>query len=405
MILKITLIILVGIGFTFSGFAQEHIQWRGDNRNGIYPGEGLLKTWPDEGPELFWYYEGLGDGHGSVAVTSDKIYVTGTIEGTGYVYAFDHKGTLLWKSEIGKSWTDNWNGVRTTPMIHKGNLYIMSAFGKLVCMDPENGAKKWSIDLLEKYTGRNIRWGITENLLLDDGKLYVTLGGEKNNVIALDPANGSMVWSCPGNGEISAYHSPAVFNHGGRKILVTQTEKSILGIDAVTGKFLWSHEHINEWAVHPNTALYQEGFIYVVSGYGKGGVQLELSADGSSVTKVWENSSLDNQMGGAVLLGGRLYGGGHNNRKFFCIDWKTGKEMYNTSALQRGNTISAGGMLFFYDERGKVALVQPGQDSFNITGSFQVPYGANQHWAHLVIHDKRLYVRHGNALMVYNIAE
>ena len=91
--------------------------------------------------------------------------------------------------------------------------------------------------------------------------------------------------------------------------------------------------------------------------------------------------------------------------KLFCLDWKTGEELFKTSEIQRGNTIFADGMLYCYDERGKVALVKPEQDGFNVTGSFPVAFGENQHWAHLVIHNKRLYVRHGDFLMVYDIAE
>jgi outer membrane protein assembly factor BamB len=42
--------------------------------------------------------------------------------------------------------------------------------------------------------------------------------------------------------------------------------------------------------------------------------------------------------------------------------------------------------------------------TFDIRGRFSVPLGTNEHWAHPVIHHKKLYIRHGNALMVYNIA-
>ncbi len=385
--------------------AQQHVQWRGEHRDGIYPGEGLLESWPEGGPELVWYYEGIGDGHSSATVTEDAIYTSGMLDGMGHVFAFDHKGSLLWKTAYGKEWDESWNGVRTTPMLYDGKLFIMSSFGRLVRLDASNGSTDWTIDLHERYDGRNIKWGVTENLLLEDGKLFVTLGGEQNNVIALDPDTGEMIWSCPGNGEISAYHSPAVFDHGGRAILVTQTQNSILGIDAATGGLLWSFEHINQWSVQPNTALYRDGLVYVVSGYGKGGVQLRLSADGSSITEVWRDENIDNQMGGVVLLGDRLYGSGQKNKKLFCLDWNTGEVLYSTSDVQRSTTIAAGGLLYCYDDRGTVALVKPGDGSFEVVGSFEVTRGENQHWAHLVIHDARLYVRHGNALMVYDIGK
>ena len=110
-------------------FAQDQIQWRGDNRDGKYNETGLLEQWPENGPELLWHFEGIGDGHASAAIKNDKVFTTGTLEGLGYVFAFDLDGQLLWKAEIGKSWTDNWNGVRTTPMIYKGNIYVLSSFG------------------------------------------------------------------------------------------------------------------------------------------------------------------------------------------------------------------------------------------------------------------------------------
>jgi len=38
-----------------------------------------------------------------------------------------------------------------------------------------------------------------------------------------------------------------------------------------------------------------------------------------------------------------------------------------------------------------------------LVGSFKVPFGTGRHWAHPVIHQGVLYIRHGDALMAYNI--
>jgi hypothetical protein len=69
-----------------------------------------------------------------------------------------------------------------------------------------------------------------------------------------------------------------------------------------------------------------------------------------------------------------------------------------------GNIIAAEGLLYCYSEAGMVGLVEPKADGFKLVSSFKVPFGANQHWAHLVVNNKRLYVRHGTSLMVYDIA-
>jgi hypothetical protein len=46
------------VGLTMAQ-APETSQWRGPDRNGIYPETGLLKSWPANGPKLLWHFEGL----------------------------------------------------------------------------------------------------------------------------------------------------------------------------------------------------------------------------------------------------------------------------------------------------------------------------------------------------------
>ena len=54
---------------------------------------------------------------------------------------------------------------------------------------------------------------------------------------------------------------------------------------------------------------------------------------------------------------------------------------------------------------GKVVLLEPKADGFSVVSSFDVPYGEKQHWAHLVINNKKLFVRHGSSIMVYDISK
>ncbi|MEN8121767.1 MAG: PQQ-binding-like beta-propeller repeat protein [Bacteroidota bacterium] len=383
--------------------AQEISQWRGKNRDGKYHETGLLKKWPTLGPKLLWHYDKLGDGHASAAVTKNKVYTSGTSGTDGFVIAFDHSGKTLWKTIYGKEWIESYEGVRTTPLIYNDKLYVMSGYGKVVCMNANNGKIIWDVELQKDYDGRNIVWGVTENLLIDGEKLICTPGGISANVIALNKNTGKLIWKSKGNGEKSAYCSPTLIKLQKHKIIVTMTERSILGIDASNGKLLWKHPQTNQYSVHANTPLYRDGYLYCVSGYGKGGVQLKLSSDGSNVKEVWRNSSLDTRMGGVVLIGNHLYGSGDYSRKWVSLDWKTGNELDSSRVLKNGNLIYADGMLYCYDQAGYVALVEPKKGSYNLISKFKVPYGYKQHWSHLVIYNKRLYVRHGTSLMVYYI--
>ncbi len=384
--------------------AQDVAQWRGPNRDGIYNESGLLKKWPAAGPKLLWHFDELGDGHTSAAITGSGIFTSGMVNGNGFVFAFDQSGKLLWKKEYGKEWAENWNGTRSTPLVVDDKLYVLSSYWKLVCLNTSNGQTIWSADLQKDYGAKDNEWGISENLLYDGNVLYCTPGGSGASLVALDRNTGKMIWKSKGNGNKSAYCSPIMIKVQNRKIIITMMEKSVCAFEASTGKLLWQYEHINDTGVHPNVPVYINGYLYCTSGYGKGGEMLKLSGDGNSVTEVWKNSELDSRTGGVVVLNGRIYGSGDRNRKIFCLDWQTGKQVFSTKEMAPATLIANDGLLYIYSESGKIFLVEPKTDGFNILSSFAVPFGANPHWAHLVIKDKKLYVRHGTSLMVYDIA-
>jgi len=110
--------LLFAMTFVSSLFAQDISQWRGDNRDGKYNETELLKKWPEDGPKLLWHYDELGKGHASAAVANNMVYTAGTLDGNGYIFAFDNSGKLLWKTDYGKEWVENFPGVRSTPLIY-----------------------------------------------------------------------------------------------------------------------------------------------------------------------------------------------------------------------------------------------------------------------------------------------
>ncbi|NKB69023.1 MAG: hypothetical protein GKR89_18295 [Candidatus Latescibacteria bacterium] len=71
-----------------------------------------------------------------------------------------------------------------------------------------------------------------------------------------------------------------------------------------------------------------------------------------------------------------------------------------------GSIIAAAGWLYCYEERrGTLALVKATPERFAITSSFPIDLGSGQHWAHPVIVDGLLYLRHGDVVMAYDISD
>ena len=70
-------------------YADDWPQFRGPNRDGKSAETGLLKKWPQGGPEMLWSAGGLGIGFSSVAVAGGFVYTTGMINGEGFLFAYD----------------------------------------------------------------------------------------------------------------------------------------------------------------------------------------------------------------------------------------------------------------------------------------------------------------------------
>ncbi len=390
-------------GTISAGFSQLPTRWRGENGNGIYKGTGFMKSWPIDGPQVLWTYEQLGQGHSSAVFSQGYLYATGMVEETGVLFKFNTDGKLIWKKIYGPEFTASYPGTRGTPVVAGDEIYLVSGIGQLYCLSTNEGSILWKKDLFKDFDGTKITWGMNESPVVDGDLIYATPGGKSNNVVALNRHSGDLIWSSRGMGELSAYCTPLLIEHNGRKILVTHTASHLVGLDAKTGVMLWSQKQPNAYSVHANTPLYNKGAIFYFSGYGQGGGLLKLSQDGSSVTQAWFNPKLDSRMGGAVVVNGYLYLSGDNAREWRCVEWESGKEMYASTALGKGVVIYADGRFYCYSEQGELALVEAGPSGFMVVSKTRVVKGSEQHWAHPVIYNGVLYLRHGNALIAYKI--
>lgn len=391
----------------------EISDWCGPNRDCIFPEKNLLKQWPENGPELLWSFEGLGFGHSSVAVANNKVYVTGikdTIASDGTLYTFDLNGKLLWQKDYGKDFSLNFHGTRSTPVVVDDLIYIESGMGAVYCLNAETGNQVWSVDFIEDLgVDSVIQFGYAESVLIDGEKLICVPGGKENNVVALNRFTGKKVWSSKGFEEPATYNSPILIDRNGQRLVIAMSASSIMGIDAGTGEMYWRIEQTQQNNIHANTPLYFDGKVVIASAGREntsGLVQLQLSENGKSAEVVWRNKKFINLMGGLVRIDTCIYGSAYLKNDWQVINWNTGEMLVQNKELGGGSIIYADGMFYCYTENdGEVALAIASPDKFEIISKFKVPLGTDQHWARLVIADGKLFVRHGNALMVYKVGE
>ncbi len=398
------LVTFFAIFLSFNSVAQDLVQWRGADRNGIYNETGLLKEWPAEGPKLLWSFDGLGQGFTSVTAVDNKLYITGLVDGKGMAFCLGTDGKLIWKAEYGIDWTESYPGTRTSLIYNKGKLYLATAYGEALCLDAATGKKVWSVDMSKKYGSRTPKWGIVEAPVILGDKVFFTPGGTDVVLVALNINTGAEIWKSQATGDASAYCSPLLINHKGKNIFVTSLTNNIVGIDPLNGDLLWKVAQTNIYSIHPNTPLYKDGYLYSLTGYKTGGVMVKIADDGKSVTELWRNTTLDSQMGGAVWINDFIIGSGHqNDRNWQCIDAKTGNQLFVSKEIGKGAVIYAEGLFYCYADNGEMGIMEISDNSFKLKSKFRIVLGTEQHWAHPVIDKAVLYVRHGNTLLAYNV--
>ena len=399
---------LILLMISCTGSKKEFSQWRGPDRDGKYPDTGLLQQWPEDGPQMLWSYEGLGAGHGSTAIAGDRLFVLGMPDTIGVIYSFDMEGNLIWQKEYGPEWNTNYNGTRSTPTIIDGLLYFVSGRGEAFCMETGTGEVRWSKDMFSEFGAQETYWGIAESPLIDGNRIILTPGGAEHNVVALDRFTGEMIWTSKGNGEPSAYCSPILVQQNETRLIVSQTAESVIGIDAETGEAYWRIEQIQRNKINANSPLFSEGKIFCGTEESDttstGHVMISLSADGKTAEVGWRNTEVFNLIGGLILHEGSLYSSKFGKKEWYCIDPATGKTRFISDTLSGGSMIVADGLSYCYGTDGIMALVETDENDFRVISSFKVEMGTDQHWARPVIHDGKLYLRHGNALMCYDIA-
>ena len=147
----------------------------------------------------------------------------------------------------------------------------------------------------------------------------------------------------------------------------------------------------------------------VTGGYNHGSILIDLTENGRKASVKWTNTDLDVHHGGVVLVDGYIYGANwlnNGNGNWCCVDWNTGKTMWEEHWKCKGSIIFADGMLYIYDEKtGFAGLVRPNPEKFELVSNFRVRAGSGPYWAHPVIHNGILYLRHGEALLAYDIRE
>ena len=392
------------------GGADDWPQFHGPRRDNISLETALLGHWPEDGPRRVWTARGLGYGFSSVSTADGLIYTTGNIGDQTVITALDQDGNVRWREPNGPAYDRDHPGTRGTPTLDDGRLYHENADGDVLCLDARSGQRRWRVNIRKRFAGRIPTWGLAESLLVDGDRVICTPGGKDVGLAALDKKTGKTVWTCTGTNEEPGYCSPIVVEHEGLRQIVTLLAGSIVGVHAETGRLLWQVPHPTRNGENTSMPLFRDGRLLVSTQF-IGARLFELTVRGETATarEVWHNEDLNNHHEGVLWVDGHVYGSsrrGAGGNRWFCLDFETGRTLFAGLGIGRASTTFADGRLYLVNHDGRVALVRPRPERFDLVSQFQIPEGGDGPvWAHPVVSGGRLYVRHGDLLHCFDLEE
>ena len=392
----------------------QSVPFRGENFCGIFDKEkNLMKEWPAEGPKKLWVVNDAGKGNSSVAVDGGFIYTSGLTEDEQeeQVSCYTLDGKKVYQSTFGKAWTKSFQETRCTPIIDSDRIYIISGMGELACLNKADGKILWKFEYWQRYGLVPNDQGIREQPMIDGDRVVFNACGKDVTIITLNKFTGDIIWEAPSFGDKAMYVPVRVIEYNGKRQYFGATSEHIFGVDCETGKIVWSDsqwkpEH-NDWInTMINTPIFYQGYFLVSMGDGFGCTMYKLADDLSSIELLWKNQALDLYIGGMIEIDGVVYGSTGDKNLWAALDIKTGEVLYHSQwkGKARGSLIMADNMFYMFDERrGFVGLANINPKQLDVVSEFRVTDGAGACFAHPAIFDGVLYIRHGTALVAYDI--
>ena len=377
-------------------------QWRGPNRDGISKETGLLKQWPDGGPPLVWKASGAGTGYSSLAISNGRIYTIGLRGDREFVIAFDvATGKEIWATPHGTAYRDSrGDGPRGTPTIDGDRVYSLGGNGDLSAIDLKTGRVVWGMNILSKFGGENIQWGISESPLIIGEKLLVTPGGPGASIVALNKKDGTLIWKS--QSDRAGYSSGMPVQIGNTTQVVFFTNNRAVGLDLKDGKLLWEYPRPANDVANVATPVVRGNRVFISSDYGTGGGVVEIKADGKA-SELYFTRDMKNHHSSSILIGDHLYG--FSSSVLTAMKFDTGEVAWKDRSVGKGSLVYADGHLYAFSENGVVGLIEATPAGYKETGRFRIQQGSLPTWTHPVVAGGRLYLRDQDTIYAYDVRE
>ena len=439
-------LILASAALSLTARAEDWPQWMGADREGIWKEDGILKKFPEGGPEVRWRTP-IHNGYSGPAVVGNRVYVMdrkisdpskspenpfkrGEIPGNERVLCLDAEtGKIVWERSYECNYTVSYaSGPRATPSVDGDRVYTLGSEGDLLCLNTSDGSVKWGHNFKDLYGIQSPTWGFTGSPLVDGDLLICLAGGGGTTAVAFDKLTGEQKWATLTAKE-PGYAPPKIVEHQGRRLLIIWHPESVNALDPQTGKVHWTVD----WPLRSGLSVATprlRGDRLFFSCFYNGSMMLQLKADNSQPEILWRTeraserpertTHLHGIMSTPVFTGEHLYGL-CSYGEFRCLEAATGERLWETLApiaLEKptrwGNAFITqhGDRYFLFTEKGDLVIAGLSPEGYQEIDRAHLiePDGADMRqrkivWSHPAYARKSCFIRNDSEIICVSLRE
>jgi outer membrane protein assembly factor BamB len=442
--MKATLMLTAAVAMVTAGssLAADWPQYLGPARNSTSSEKGLLRSWPENGPEVLWTVP-VGIGYGGPVVKDSRVYLLDRVDKVGdNLRCFDlSNGEELWSFAYDAPGRVMFPGSRSVPIVDDDHVYSCGGFGDLYCIDINTHKPVWHKNVWKDFGGDRLPiWAITQNPSIYGDLLIIASQAPEAGVVAYHKRTGDVVWKTPNLGN-ETYVSPAVVRIDGQDHVVMVTSSTnrighpeledalgnVVGIEPLTGRILWTYSNWNCHISVPSAVDAGDNRVLIVGGYELGAtmIKVEKQADGSyGTTELFTTEEFGDQTKPPILHNGYFYAQYGTNRRrdgLVCMSmdgeilWKTRR----SPDFNKGSMILVDGLILATDGTKALYLIEPDPSGFKALASAELlgeagtdgegiaarVGGRTQNWAPIALSEGKLLIRDQSRMKCVRVAQ
>ena len=343
-------------------------------------------------PRLIWEFA-RGSGYASPAIAGARLVYLHRLDDEEIVVCLNAEtGAALWHFRYHTDYEDRYgynDGPRSSPVIDVPRVYSLGAQGQLHCLDLTAGTVIWKRDLRKDYRVTQDFFGTASTPLVEGPLLIVNVGAPGGPcVVGFDKATGREVWRA-GTEWGPSYASPVpAMVHGKRRVFVFAGGESsppsggLMSINPADGRvdfaFPWrsrAHESVNA-----SCPVVFDNKVFVSASYRTGGALVGIAPD-LSPKALWTTQEFALHFNTAIHQNGYLYGFDGRNEpdaSLACVDAASGRVIWRETAegVYRGSLLAVDGHFLCLGEHGHLLwldLTPKGYREVSRTSLFAAP--------------------------------